>query len=158
MLAKYRHRAALATAAAALTLVGGLGTGVAGAAAAPAAVTGQADAQSAKPMDVSMGGGTVLTRGDDVSSAKATLMMQSDGNLVVYDEFGNVRWSSGTQGLGDYAYFQTDGNLVIYDEYNYAVWSSGTDGYDNANLNVQEDGNVTIWWRGYVVWQTYTGH
>lgn len=44
------------------------------------------------------------------------LLLQSDGNLVIYDNAGVARWSSGTVGTGpsNYLVMQGDGNLVIY--------------------------------------------
>ena len=43
------------------------------------------------------------------------LIMQSDGNLVLYTSSSQPLWDSQTSGhLGAYARFQTDGNFVVY--------------------------------------------
>ena len=58
--------------------------------------------------------------------AGATAIMQTDGNLVVYED-GTALWSSGTGGhLGAYLELQDDGNLVIYGAQRSVLWASGT--------------------------------
>ena len=39
---------------------------------------------------------------------------------------------------------QTDGNLVLYDKWGDALWSSGTNGYAGAFLRCQDDGSLVI--------------
>jgi hypothetical protein len=63
----------------------------------------------------------------------AVLVLQTDGNLVIYqnsaDFLANTGavWASNTSSdSGDVMFFQPDGNLVIYNSYGQAVWSSGT--------------------------------
>lgn len=59
------------------------------------------------------------------------LLMQNDGNLVVYDDNHSPLWASNTQGKGipKYRYvMQQDGNLVVYDQLNNALWASNTQG------------------------------
>ncbi|WP_394837342.1 hypothetical protein LVJ94_10585 [Pendulispora rubella] len=88
------------------------------------------------------------------------LIMQSDGNLVLYQ--GNTAlWASGTAGQPSYgAYMQGDGNLVIYSGLPRALWASGTAGNPGAYLQVQNDGNVVIYRSDHVpIWATNTsGH
>ena len=49
------------------------------------------------------------------AGSHANLIMQEDGNLVIYDRIGRPVWETGTGGNhGATAIFQTDGNLVIY--------------------------------------------
>lgn len=52
---------------------------------------------------------------------------------------------------------QRDGNLVMYDEENNALWASGTDGNHDARLRVQSDGDVVIHIGDRQVWHTKTG-
>jgi hypothetical protein len=154
----YRRRIALAVAT--LAAVGALGTGVA-AADQPASVTGPAatHGNAVHPDDWIVHGGVYFYAGDYVKSAKADLTMQSDGNLVVYDENGHARWASNTVGRGSYATFQDDGNFVVYDSGNHAVWASNTSGHPGAVLAVQDDGNVVIYAaNGAVLWATGTNH
>ncbi len=57
----------------------------------------------------------------------AKLVMQPDGNLVIYDTQGQAKWASGTNGnAGAYLTMQSDGNLVIYSSTGVAVWNSGS--------------------------------
>jgi hypothetical protein len=56
------------------------------------------------------------------------LVMQDDGNLVLYDlQTNTALWASGTHGnVADVMVMQRDGNLVIYDIKGTAIWNSGT--------------------------------
>lgn len=65
-----------------------------------------------------------LNHNQSVSSNTARLIMQSDGNLVIYDEFNRARWASNTVGRGWTARLQTDGNFVVYTRSNRPVWAS----------------------------------
>ncbi len=53
------------------------------------------------------------------------IKMQTDGNLVNYDSYGNVLWSTGTSNTGslNHLKMQNDGNLVVYTSVNQTVWS-----------------------------------
>jgi hypothetical protein len=104
-------------------------------------------------------GGTRLDSGQFCEWGRTKLVMQTNGNLQVLDELGNVGWSSATRGRGDHAIFQTDGNFVIYSSTNQAVWSSYTASSTSKFLAVQIDGNVVIYdgsWNVY--WTTDTEH
>ena len=57
------------------------------------------------------------------------IIMQDDGNLVIYDVYNNALWSSATYQKGTkphHLIMQTDGNLVIYDGNNNPRWATGT--------------------------------
>lgn len=54
-------------------------------------------------------------------------------------------WASNTVGAVGVCIMQPDGNLVIYDQANQPRWSSNTWGHDNSRLVVQDDGNVVIY-------------
>ena len=58
------------------------------------------------------------------------LVMQKDGNLVVYREDGQAMWASGTSGDKNSVVIQGDGNLVVYDNSwnlnRQPRWDSGT--------------------------------
>lgn len=89
------------------------------------------------------------------------LVMQTDGNLVVYHN-GVATWATpGTtigSGSNNQLIMQDDGNLVIYSGPNLTnpVWASGTSG-SNLYLSVQDDGNVVIYnHSGQAVWSTGT--
>jgi hypothetical protein len=95
-------------------------------------------------------------------TGKACLTMQSDGNLVVYDERGAPRWASNTAGRpGSTAAFQGDGNLVVYAPGGQPIWASNTASGDPANVNylcTQGDGNVVVYKWPRPVWATNTAH
>ncbi len=52
---------------------------------------------------------------------------------------------------------QRDGNLVMYDEDNNVLWASGTNGAEDARLRVQSDGNVVLHIGDRQIWETRTG-
>ena len=86
-------------------------------------------------------------------------IMQTDGNLVLYDQNGKAIWASGTNNIAiQRCIMQTDGNLVLYRYDGKAAWSSGTYGKPNSLLNVQNDGNVVIYFdpKPEAVWATGT--
>lgn len=95
-------------------------------------------------------------------SGEYFLVMQTDGNLVVYAvgpdtnaEVTNVAlWASNTNGQGGVvAKMQGDGNFVVYTAGGAAVWSSGTAGQANSFVRMQDDGNLVIY---KAIWATDT--
>ena len=77
------------------------------------------------------------------------LIMQTDGNLVMYKNNGTPIWSSGTMGSGtdNQLIMQSAGNLVMYSN-GTAVWATpaSTIGSGSNNyLSVQDDGNLVIY-------------
>jgi hypothetical protein len=91
-----------------------------------------------------------LTAGRSISAGTFLLAMQTDGNLVAYQN-GQAVWASSfytgfsiprghaTSGLncaGCYAVFQGDGNLVLYNGSEAPYWATMTAGFSNAVLNV----------------------
>jgi hypothetical protein len=60
-------------------------------------------------------------------NATSTLVMQHDGNLVLYAANGAPLWDSGTSGAYDSTLaIQDDGNLVIYAPARRPIWWTGT--------------------------------
>ncbi|MDQ1532147.1 MAG: pseudomonalisin, partial [Microbacteriaceae bacterium] len=89
-------------------------------------------------------GGTAFAAGQYLRSANGQyqLIMQGDGNLVLYTQ-GRALWSSGTAGHpGSTAQFQGDGNLVVYGPDGAALWNAGSVGHPGSTLALQDDGNV----------------
>lgn len=76
----------------------------------------------------------------------ARLILQSDGNLVLYNKNGKALWSSGTAGnAGDRLEVQTDGNLVVYNG-NAVKWASHSNGRPKGcELVVQDDCNLVLY-------------
>jgi hypothetical protein len=84
----------------------------------------------------------------------AELVMQHDGNLVLYS-YGpsgrRVCWASGTNGRGGrFVEYQHDGNLVIYTADSRAVWASGRAPGDTTDIS--RFGQV---WVGYSTLTSY---
>ena len=86
------------------------------------------------------------------------LVMQSDGNLVLYTG-GTAVWASGTSAANSDVEMQADGNLVIYAPGHAAVWASNTAGKNGSVLFGQNDGNFVLYEPGNVaVWSTNTAN
>jgi hypothetical protein len=86
------------------------------------------------------------------------LVMQPDGNLVLYNSAKRALWSSRTSSPGAFALFQTDGNFVVYSRADHPLWSSGTKAGPQSFLMVQNDGNVVVYAtpQGPGLWSTRT--
>jgi len=108
------------------------------------------------------GGTTAFAAGQSLASCdgRFTLVMQHDGNLVLYRAAGGALWSTGTHGNpGASAVMQGDGNLVVYSAWGSPLWHAGTHGNTGAVLALQDDGNLVIYHQGAARWHTGThGH
>jgi len=80
-------------------------------------------------------------------SGRYMLLMQSDGNLFIYDRSaGQVTWTANTYGHpGGFASLQSDGNFVVYDVNGVGIWSSGTYGTFSERLDMSDDGRIIIY-------------
>lgn len=98
--------------------------------------------------------GERLEKGEVLYSPQRTyrLVMQGDGNLVIY-KGGKALWSTRTDGSGgDRVVMQGDGNLVIYDG-GHAEWASHTEGKGGKYIRIK-DGKLTMYKSGGAkVWQ-----
>jgi hypothetical protein len=99
-----------------------------------------------------------LNPGEILVSANGdyTLIMQHDGNLVLYDYWGSPVWDSGTCCTSDMSgvLMQTDGNLVMYDIYAVPHWASNTSTYPNGYAWVTNWGTVYVIQGGLVRWSS----
>jgi hypothetical protein len=78
-----------------------------------------------------------------------TLILQGDGNLVLYQDGRGALWSTQTDGRAvEYVVMQGDGNFVLYGTGGDAIWASGTNGNPGSYLVVQSENKA--------VWATYT--
>ncbi len=111
--------------------------------------------------------GGYMARGMLCQTGKSRLSMQTDGNLVLYDENGVARWAASWSrpnviGRGAFAYFQNDNNYVLYDNGNpwIAQWASNTyTGQFGGRLAIQADGNLVVYNPNLVpLWATNTAH
>ena len=74
-----------------------------------------------------------------------TLVMQADGDLVLFKSGAERLWSSGTAGSGaTHADMKPGGNLVLVG-HRKTVWRSETSGHRGARLVVQDNGNLVIY-------------
>ena len=85
-----------------------------------------------------------------------TLSMQTDGNLVL-SSFDVPLWSTGTGGRGDVVIMQGDGNLVLYSTHSHPLFASGTDRHPGATAFIQDDGNFVIYAGGAALWASGPG-
>ena len=107
----------------------------------------------------SLRAGWTLTAGASLLSAdrQYRLIMQGDGNLVLYKGSAAL-WSTQTDGnTGAYAMMQGDGNLVVYAG-GVAKWNSQTNGFNGAYLSLQNDSNLVVYGGGHPLWDRHTGY
>jgi hypothetical protein len=114
-----------------------------------------------------MNGGATLPPGGCAiaSNWNTVLIMQLDGNLVIYDFYAKPLWGSNTMGGNKdrFAAMQQDGNFCIYPNYpemHNALWCSNTSGHSGAFLAVQDNGNIVVYDAEGVrsLWETGTKH
>lgn len=101
--------------------------------------------------------GTRLAGGQSLASpgGQYRLLMQADGNLVLYAG-KRALWTSGTAGHpGATAALQNDGNFVVASRSGRVLWSSHSGGHPGAVLAVRADGSLALeagrslyWWSG----------
>jgi len=97
-----------------------------------------------------------LPAGQAWSTNRIRMEMQTDGDLVVYDENDKARWSSGTTGSGNEAYLQGDGNFVVLSQDGVSLWHTGTQGHDGAVLCLGADGSVHLIYQNQSIWSADT--
>lgn len=102
--------------------------------------------------------GALLTSGRSVRSCNGAinLVMQTDGNVVLYDSAGASWVAPGTVNQGtNQLVMQTDGNLVAYAN-GTPRWASGT-GVAGSRLAVQDDCNLVVYSpAGQALWSSNT--
>ncbi|MCL2013232.1 MAG: S8 family serine peptidase [Cystobacterineae bacterium] len=91
-----------------------------------------------------------------------TLIMQEDGNLVLYSSAGTPLWSThtGPGNAGASATLQCDGNFVVRSAAGNPLWSTQTGGQTGTNratyVAVQNDGNFVLYKEGGTpVWDRF---
>lgn len=102
--------------------------------------------------------GDMLKRGQSLVSdnQRYRLVLERDGNLVLYDEGLRPLWSAGTRGKAvQRCVMQRDGNLVLYLHNDKPAWSSNTARKPGSFLVLQNDGNLVIY-QPRAVWSTGT--
>ncbi|MFO0579809.1 MAG: hypothetical protein U1A78_38035 [Polyangia bacterium] len=100
--------------------------------------------------------GQYLNPGESLVSANGLykLIMQTDGNLVLYQN-QRALWSSRSNGSQPkQAIMQTDGNFVVYFN-NRGPWATGPR-VPGSYIVMQDDGNVVVYGGGRAVWASGT--
>jgi PASTA domain len=86
-------------------------------------------------------GGTLVS-GD----GRFTVILQADGNLVLYAPGTKPLWASNTADPTVWdAVMQSDGNLVVYNRDQVPLFATGTDGHPGAWAIIQNDGNFVVY-------------
>jgi len=108
-------------------------------------------------MTNTLAAGAKLNPGASLKSSNGTysLVMQDDGNLVIYESGGVAIWSTFTQTSPGFAIMQHDGNFVLYERDGVMpFWATGTDA-PNSKLTLQDTGNLAVVSPlGRPLWQT----
>jgi hypothetical protein len=105
--------------------------------------------------------GQALTPGERLTSSdgRFNLILQSDGNLVLYDPHSRSIWASGTDNHPSVStmVMQPDGNLVLYENNSHPYWASNTSGDASVpSIVMQSDGNLVMYSAGQSYWSTKT--
>lgn len=80
-----------------------------------------------------------------------TLFLQAPTNIVLYT-------AGSSAAAGSRLVMQTDGNAVIYDVSNRPTFDTGTAGQPGSRLVVQDDGNLVVYSRtNQALWSRVTG-
>ncbi|MEU1290468.1 hypothetical protein [Kitasatospora sp. NPDC005856] len=113
------------------------------------ASTGTAEAAIERNFDhVSIWDDEPLYQGWYIESGSTRMIMQPDGNFVVYQFGTSVKMATNTVGCGYKAVMQVDGNFVVYSANGGVCWSSGTYGHPHAKLTVTTAGTSGVYWSG----------
>lgn len=112
----------------------------------------QMTSQPTVPYCSNLASGEALYANEQVWSPNGAyeLVMQGDGNLVVYGPSGAL-WASNTGTPGSWAVMQYDGNLVVYTSGGSPVFATGT-AWSGSQLVVQSDSNVVMYIGSTPLW------
>lgn len=86
-----------------------------------------------------------------------SLIMESTGDLVVDQGATQIWDSNTSGNPNDYLVLQNDGNLVIYTSAGSAIWSTYTSGTVASYLAMQNDGNLVIYGPSGATWSRENG-
>jgi hypothetical protein len=99
----------------------------------------------------------VATQAVRSADGRFSLVVQLDGNIVLYGPSGALWVAPYTWGRGSTTLtMQTDGNLTVRGPENELIWQSGTGGNPGARFVVQDDGNLVIYSGWTAVWNSGT--
>ncbi|MBW8485330.1 hypothetical protein [Actinomadura parmotrematis] len=144
-----------------IKLIVGAAAALAAAGAAAVAVPSLAAPSTATPVAAAQATSSVLKSGQTLKAGRSLhspdgrykLIMQTDGNLVVYKKSKAI-WSSHTWVKGSSATMRTNGDLVVA-KGSHQYWRSHTDGDKGAYLKLQNDGNAVVYKGKTALWSSY---
>ncbi|MFI6444103.1 hypothetical protein [Kitasatospora sp. NPDC050543] len=113
-----------------------------------------AEALSALAPPTRIPGNSFLTKDQSwySPSGRSRVVMQWDGNVVLYRD-GKAIWAApGAIPNGDHLVMQWDGNLVLYAADNRPIWWSHTEGHPGAELTVYNEGAIAVELNGKILW------
>jgi hypothetical protein len=85
------------------------------------------------------------------------LVLQEDGNLVLYKGINEPIWASNTANKQiTMCIMQEDGNLVLYDDVFNAYWATNTINQKGAHLILQDDANLVVYESNKSIWSSNT--
>ncbi len=88
---------------------------------------------------------------------QTVLTLQPNSNLILYSNYLPSWSTGNTNDAANRLVMQVDGNLVLYNTSNQALWDSQTGGNPGAYLVLQTDGNMVIYSStNQALWATYT--
>ncbi|MFJ7215205.1 CHAP domain-containing protein [Amycolatopsis sp. NPDC098790] len=92
------------------------------------------------------------------TDGRHVLILQGDGNLVLYGPGYRALWSTATAGRSVHSLLmQSDGNLVLYGTGSQgALWASNTAGRGSSTLRLQDDGNTVLYAGNGASWSSGT--
>lgn len=92
-------------------------------------------------------GNTVIGVGQKIYSENGRyfIVVQEDGNFVMYRNDMAVRFATYKYGSGNFAWMQNDGNFVHYTSTTQPLWHTHTFNNPGAFLAVQNDGNLVVY-------------
>ncbi len=95
------------------------------------------------PYDQLLEGGS-LASGASLRRGSARATMQTDGNFVVYDSAGRLRWQSNTHQAGSTLVLNPDGGLWVRSPGGTALWASFVGAPAVERLTLSEDGVLRV--------------
>lgn len=99
-----------------------------------------------------------LLAGESITTAKRHLVLQYDGNLVLYaynnGTIGEALWESGTE-YGARVHFNEYGNLYIFNTWGHPLWETYTNDGGGIRMEFNDAGNLAIYSEvGLMVWES----
>lgn len=117
------------------------------------AITASDPAAAVSRGDTLWAGGS-LSAGDELRAkdSRFRLVMQSDGNAVVYAA-GVALWNSNTRGTGNRLSLSGSGQVSVRDKAGRVLWRAGARA-SRTRLSMQSDGNLVLYAGNRPLWHT----